>query len=188
MIAMAKTSKRSELVLQSSLQTFFFDHLNGVNQKSSHPLPKEMVYYSSIVMERFGESKNYFQQSAEGKLSEKILGEKFLKSTSLPKNRQINELKDIGDTSLFLCGYFSDSLNRKIVDTGYYRQIGSASYKKLNIFLPSLFELENFYESVAKLFDTLAAMMSIVAQSFLSKTDEEFALLVSNEFKIRAAA
>ena len=166
----------------------FFDHLNSVNEKSSHPLPKEVIYYSSIVMERFGESKNYFQESAEGKWSEKILGEKFLKSSALPKNRQIGELKDIGDTALFLCGYFSDSLNRKLIDTGYYRQIGRASYKKLNVFAPSVFELANFYDSVARFFDTLTAMMSVVAQNFFAKTDEEFALLVSSDFKIKAAA
>ena len=179
---------RSGLVLQSSLQTFFYDHLDNVNQKSTRPLPKEMVYYSSTVMERFGESKNYFQESDEGKLSEKVLGEKLLKSSSLPKKRQINELKDIGETSLFLCGYFSDSLNRKLVDTSYYRQIGSTSYKKLNALLPSVFELKDFYGLVAKFFDALAAMMSVVAQSFFSKTDEEFSMLVSSSFKIRTVA
>ena len=182
-----KRPKRQDLVLESSLQSFFFECLSEVNGKALHPLPNEIIYYSSVVMDRFGESKNYFQESKGGRLKEKLLGKKLLESTLLPRGKQINELKDIGDTALFLCGYFSDSLNRKLVDTNYYRQIGQSSYKKLNAFLPTVFEFENFYIFIAKSFVNLAAMMSIVAQRFISQRDDEFTLLISSEFKVKAS-
>ena len=176
-----------QLVLGLELQAFFFDCLNEVNRKSSRPLPQEVIYYSSTVMDRFGKSRNYFQESKEGKMKEKALGKKLLESSCLPRHEQIKELKDIGDTTLFLCGYFSDSLNRKLVDTSYYQQIGQSSYKKLNVFHPILFDFKNFYEFIAKTFNSLVTMISIVAQRFFSKMEDEFLFIISDGFKVRAS-
>src|SRR5437016_3105761 len=38
--------------------------------------------------------------------------------------RQRSSLKQIGDRSLFISGFFSDSLTRKLVDVDYYVSIG----------------------------------------------------------------
>src|SRR4051794_4950740 len=40
-------------------------------------------------------------------------------------------LKEIGDTSLYMSGFFSDSLTRKLVDRSYYIAIGGAAYGQL---------------------------------------------------------
>jgi hypothetical protein len=37
-------------------------------------------------------------------------------------------LRRVGDTSLFISGFFSDSLNRKIVDIDYYMSLGAIAY------------------------------------------------------------
>ena len=42
--------------------------------------------------------------------------------------RQRASLKEIGDVSLFVSGFFSDSLNRKLVDVDYYVAIGGSAY------------------------------------------------------------
>ena len=41
-------------------------------------------------------------------------------------------LKQIGDRSLFVSGFFSDSLRRKLVDVDYYVQIGGLAYGSLS--------------------------------------------------------
>ena len=41
-------------------------------------------------------------------------------------------MKHIGDASLFISGFFSDSLRRKIVDVDYYVQIGAVAYTALS--------------------------------------------------------
>jgi hypothetical protein len=45
--------------------------------------------------------------------------------------RQRAGLKQIGDVSLFVSGYFSDSLRRKLVDVDYYATIGGSAYHAL---------------------------------------------------------
>jgi len=45
--------------------------------------------------------------------------------------RQRAGLKAIGDESLFVSGFFADSLHRGLVDVGYYVAIGGAAYDAL---------------------------------------------------------
>lgn len=40
-------------------------------------------------------------------------------------------LKQLGDTSLYVSGFFGDSLRRKIVDIDYYAEIGGTAYRNL---------------------------------------------------------
>jgi hypothetical protein len=44
---------------------------------------------------------------------------------------QRNGLKKVGDISLFVSGFFSDSLNRSLVDIDYYIQLGECAYGSL---------------------------------------------------------
>lgn len=46
--------------------------------------------------------------------------------------RQRTSLKHIGDVALFVSGFFSDSLNRKLVDVDYYVSIGGCAYSALS--------------------------------------------------------
>jgi hypothetical protein len=46
--------------------------------------------------------------------------------------RQRNALREIGDVSLFVSGFFADSLNRKTVDVDYYVSIGGYAYNALS--------------------------------------------------------
>jgi hypothetical protein len=43
-------------------------------------------------------------------------------------------LREIGDISLFVSGFFSDSLRRKLVDVDYYIAIGGSAYTALSRF------------------------------------------------------
>jgi hypothetical protein len=45
---------------------------------------------------------------------------------------QRNTLRHIGDASLFVSGFFADSLRRKLVDVDYYVQIGGFAYGALS--------------------------------------------------------
>jgi hypothetical protein len=46
--------------------------------------------------------------------------------------RQRDSLRQIGDISLFMSGFFADSLRRKLVDVDYYVSIGGTAYTALS--------------------------------------------------------
>ena len=63
----------------------------------------------------------------EGPLSVRLM--RALESGGM---RQRASLKQIGDLSLFIAGFFSESLNRKLVDVDYYASIGGRAYHALS--------------------------------------------------------
>jgi hypothetical protein len=68
--------------------------------------------------------------------------------------QQRADLRQIGDVSLFISGFFSDSLHRKLVDVDYYVSIGGCAYNALSrvetdMFSPVFAELaEKFVEFI----------------------------------------
>jgi hypothetical protein len=44
---------------------------------------------------------------------------------------RVRALKEVGDTTLYVSGFFSDSLQRKLVGVDYYRDLGQAAYHEL---------------------------------------------------------
>ena len=155
---------QDSVILEASLQTFFFDELDKVNQKFKSPVSKEKIFYSSLVMDKFSHAEMFFEHDGE-RLRDKVLGVKLLEASQLSQRKKKEVVKDVAETSLFLCGYFSDSLNRKIVDISYYRDLGQTAYRMLDGLVPSFYEINSFYQSVSYQFDMLAKLMQIVSES-----------------------
>lgn len=176
-------SKSSELILESSLQVFFYDHLQEFNKKSMSPLPNEAIYYSSLVMDNFGDSAKFFEQ-VDGRAREKVLGVKLLESSQFTKEKQKVILKDIAETSLLICGYFFDSLNKKMIDIRYYEDLGKIAYTRLNSFSPNAYDVPAFYKMMAGNFSEITLLMSLVAKRYASSSDKDMPWLIINHRKV----
>lgn len=59
------------------------------------------------------------------------LGVRLAKALQAAGVRQRDGLRQVGDHSLFISGFFSDSLNRRAVDVDYYIQLGACAYGSL---------------------------------------------------------
>jgi hypothetical protein len=68
-------------------------------------------------------------------------------------------LKQIGDVSLFVSGFFSDSLNRRLVDVDYYASIGGRAYHTL-----SRFETDQFSPVFAELGDRFVEFADVLSE------------------------
>lgn len=55
----------------------------------------------------------------------------YFKALESDRSVQGRLFKELGDFSLFISGFFSDSLGRKLVDVGYYVRMGVVSYASL---------------------------------------------------------
>ena len=62
---------------------------------------------------------------------EEALGVRFVKALQDAGRRQRDELRHVGDLSLFVSGFFADSLNRSLVDMDYYIHLGEHAYGSL---------------------------------------------------------
>lgn len=62
---------------------------------------------------------------------EEPLGVRFAKALQAAGIQQRDALRQVGDLSLFISGFFADSLNRSLVDVDYYIQLGESAYGSL---------------------------------------------------------
>lgn len=54
-----------------------------------------------------------------------------LAGTASDAGARVKALKEVGDTSLYVTGFFADSLQRKLVGVNYYVDLGQAAYAEL---------------------------------------------------------
>jgi len=167
--------------LESSLQVYFFDVLQKFNKNSTSPLPNEMIFYMSLVMDKFGVTHQYFEK-IDGKYKEKILGIKLLETSQLPREKQKENFQDIGETALHLCGYFPESMNKKIVDSKYYQDIGVQAYLHLNSLSPKAYNMHNFYQLFAKNFNKATTILSLVSEQHISDPSSFFLVIPNKKY------
>jgi hypothetical protein len=159
---MHNDSGAKKIILSSNLKGFFFEGLCELNKKSLCPVPESIIYYSSDVLDKFALSEDFFETS-EGKVREKILGMKLLEASQCSRDEQKKIYREVGEMSLIVCGYFSQSVNKKIVDTQYYAQLGKMAYSHLNHVTPKFLDIPHFYGMVATCFESLTTLMTILA-------------------------
>jgi hypothetical protein len=68
-------------------------------------------------------------------------------------------LRSLGDVSLFVSGFFSDSLRRKVVDVDYYVSMGEYAYASL-----SRWERDTFAETFAELAERFGECVDVLGE------------------------
>jgi hypothetical protein len=71
-----------------------------------------------------------------------------LADAAVDASERVKNLKQVGDTSLYVTGFFADSLQRKVVGVGYYKDLGQAAYRELSRRLAT--------SSISEVYDELA--------------------------------
>ena len=66
----------------------------------------------------------------KGRITDAPLGLQLAQAPADPGER-VKRLKQVGDTSLYVSGFFAESLGRRLVDADYYASIGSSAYNEL---------------------------------------------------------
>jgi hypothetical protein len=79
------------------------------------------------------------------------LGIRLAKALQAGGSRQRDGLRQVGDTSLFISGFFADSLTRSLVNVDYYISLGECAYSSL---------ARQSDETLSDVFDELAEKFS----------------------------
>lgn len=89
--------------------------------------------YMVDLLEYYLDTKNLFESETDelGNKQPSTLAEMFLLANSMEGLSRQGLLKKLGDKTLYISGFFGDSLNRKLVDIDYYAGMGGAAYASL---------------------------------------------------------
>jgi hypothetical protein len=113
---------------QSPLE-FFKERVEAACERQRlYPQPLTSYYIVSLLAEftHFGRSR-----AAEAMTSNEALGIRLVRAMNSAGIDQRAGLKQVGDVSLFISGFFSDSLRRGLVDIDYYISLGGYAYGSL---------------------------------------------------------
>jgi hypothetical protein len=90
--------------------------------------------YLVDLLQHYLDAKNLFDPDYDesGKKLPKTLAEMYLHANSTDDQfLKVELLKKLGDRSLYMSGFFGDSLHRKAVDVDYYVNMGGVAYATL---------------------------------------------------------
>ncbi|HPI40807.1 MAG TPA: hypothetical protein PLJ21_08370 [Pseudobdellovibrionaceae bacterium] len=137
--------------------------------------------YLVQVLESHMSVGNLFQFNDSSKDSS-TYAELYLKAINadLPIKREI--LKKMGDRSLYLCGFFSDSLQRKIIDVDYYIEMGVLAFDSLSKVVKED-TVVKVYSVISKRFIEFVDVLEYISHKFLLNDNQDLLRLYEKYLK-----
>jgi hypothetical protein len=85
---------------------------------------------------------------------------------------QARMLRHVGDVSLYVAGFFQDSLNRKLVDVDYYIDMGGKAYQHVAVRSPEEV-MRQTYDELANKFGTFVDVLADISVKTQPKTEAD---------------
>jgi len=121
----------SPILVAESPRAWFKEAVSEVLSTRRLSVQQETEFYLVELLTGFLSSDRLFVQQADGSVEEEPLALILLRAMAAERRERAAALKRLGDTSLFVSGFFGDSLARGPVDAGYYRSMGERAYGAL---------------------------------------------------------
>lgn len=150
--------------LTASPKDYFLEVLENAFQHLKMDASHLSKSYLVELLQFYILAKNLFSFDEEtGRYKRDTLAELYLRAQNLPPTQKIEQLKKLGDTSLYISGFFGDSLNRKVVDIDYYAEMGGTAYDNLSR-ITSDEKLSEVYSDFSQRFLGFVDALTLVSQ------------------------
>ena len=136
----------------------------------SHPM---VLNYLVDLLKFYVNADNLYEKSSEGeKKADKMLVERWLEASSAESNAKKGLLKQLGDSSLYMSGFFGDSFKSKIVDIDYYAEIGGMAYGSLAAHTEKP-NLASIYIEFSQRFLKYVDVLTFISQRVFIQSEED---------------
>lgn len=159
---------------QSPLE-FFKEQVEAVCERQKvFPQPLTSYYVVSLL----GEFTHIGNPAGEAMVSQEPLALRFARALQSGGTDQRTRLKQVGDLSLFISGFFSDSLRRSLVDVDYYASLGGSAYASLgqspDVLSPIFSELSQKFSAFVDVLSEVSERTSLTSDSDLLRLYEKW--------------
>lgn len=89
---------------------------------------------------------------------------------------RMRALEEVGDTSLYLTGFFAPSLEHKLVDADYYMNLGEAAYRELAHRLAGSSSIADIYYELSARFPRFVDVLAEIRKQVDCPSDDVVAL------------
>lgn len=132
---MSDMSSSAEQVLEpvSSLQAFFHESMDSAIAANQVEIDAQTAHYVVNLLTLFSRSESFYEPTPDGPQLKPLAG-MYAEAVDAPSAAERDcTLQRIGDVSLFVAGFFSDGLQRSVVDVDYYIYMGGGAYHSLSV-------------------------------------------------------
>ena len=163
--------KKSEFLLDA--RDYFAEVVDaGIEKRKVKVVPAARDYLIGLL-QFYLDARNLFDEphKESGERNPQTLAEMYLKAGSSDFAEKVELLKKLADRSLYISGFFADSLNRKLVDVDYYAEMGGAAYGSLAEVVRED-TLAQVYRTFSCRFIEFADILSYISHSSMVQSDQ----------------
>jgi len=117
----------AEAIFRNESPTEFFRDLVETAMQNQHVSARELTSFYVVNLLTGYVHSTHARPAGE----DEPLGTRLARALQGAGMEQRDSLRKVGDQSLFISGFFSDSLNRSLVDVDYYIRLGECAYRLL---------------------------------------------------------
>jgi hypothetical protein len=149
----------------ASLRDWFRDHLAEAETQQKIGLDEATREYVLQVLESFSGRDATITEELED-LSNEPISMQLMRAMQAPPGRRFQMMRHIGDYSLYLTGFFVDSISRTHNDEQYFVQIGSTAYRGAACALPrgESNPFRTLYDGLSTRFGDLVGLLNDVSE------------------------
>ena len=168
------------ILIGKSAHEWFREMLGDALSHRRLEIQEVTEFYLVNLLTSFLEKERLFVETAGGAVEAEPLAFILLKALATDRRARIAHLRRLGDTALFVSGFFGDSLSRSLVDVDYYIAMGERAYGTLAdteraAGLEELYaELSDRFEQFVDLFAEIAELSQLRSNRGLLRLYERF--------------
>ncbi len=119
------------LLASGSVKEYFRGLFGEVRESQGVQVTQVTEFYLSNLLADFLSAENLYTTREDGSRDIEPFALLLARAMQAQREERIRLLRRMGDVSLYICGFFSDSLERKTVDVTYYIAMGENAYGQL---------------------------------------------------------
>lgn len=172
---------KTDILVGTSAQEWFREVVAETLSHRRIRIQEATEFYLVNLLAGFLESERLFVEEPDGTVQAEPLAMILLRALSADRRTRAQGLRRLGDTALFVSGFFGDSLAGSTVDVDYYIAMGEGAYAALRDTerggLEALFgELAGRFPQFVDLFAEIAEMSQLRSNRGLLRLYERFLL------------
>jgi hypothetical protein len=166
----------SDLQPVVSLAEYFMNSVDAAMEKNNVVVDEHTAHYVVNLLTIFSRSEAFYE-SWTGRRKIRPLALMLADAADASSEKERNFiLQRLGDISLFIAGFFADSLQTSPVDVDYYIHMGGGAYQSLSLHIRGTFHGRAYggvFEELADNFQPIVDVLNEVRDSARATNDEQ---------------
>ena len=170
------------LLTTSSMADYFRDAITKARSKTNVRITSEAETYIVNLLEEFGRSENAFAGVDAGE--EVAMATLLSRAQDAAPQEAVRIYRHMGDSSLYLTGFFTESVERRAASRDYYMQMGGSAYANVaTLMRTSAATASALFAELADCFAELVSLLQVVSVSGLESASSENVLELLDRYR-----